>query len=230
MSLQDNISAWLSGIGLTDGTIIDRINLYYQLSGGQLMLPATTWANILLLNTTGLASGTTVRATDLGLHTFIWDGSNWQSLNNAPIKVGSSRTSVTTGVAGDSVAYSFSIPGSLLGNGGRITIYPKVSFTASANTKEVWLKDTALTNIVASAIGSGTSVVGLTGPMDCVFESTSSMARVLTKAASLPYANVIGSSLTPDTTVSRSYSLGITLVSGDTSTFYGYDAYVGRRV
>lgn len=196
-------------------------------------IPSRTWANILAIASTSLKSGMTCRASDLSLHTFIWDGSNWQSLNGAPIKVGSSRTQVTlSGATSTSAqaAYSVIVPAKLVGTGGRLIVKSKCSFTASTNSKEIWMRDSAAGVTLANAVSTSATIYGINGELSATFETTTSSARVLTQSANHPYAGNLATTLTIDTTIDRTIIVGCTIASTSESVvFYGYDLYAERR-
>lgn len=195
-------------------------------------LPPTTWDQIQLINTTQLPIGATVKATDLSMHTFVWDGSNWQSLNGGLISIGSSRTQVALSGSISTafqVAYAITLPANLVGTTGRLMIRPKVSFTASTNQKEVRLLDGGGSTL-ANALVTSASIVGINGELSATFETQTSFTRVLTNSANNPYAGLLTSTVTIDTGVSRTINLGILISStSESAIFYGYDAYVERR-
>lgn len=197
-------------------------------------LAARAFADILAIPTTSLATGMICRATDLSLHTFIWDGSNWQSLNNALIKISSSRTAVTLSGAtstNDQLAYSISVPAGLMGVGGKIYVDFKMTFgTSSANEKAIALKTITGSYNIANWASTNASYVGMQGRLTAMFESVNSTARVLATAGT-PYPfGTTGGVYTVDT--SPTLALGIYGKVGNSSesaTINQYDLFVERR-
>jgi len=196
-------------------------------------LPARAWADILSIATTQLATGMICRATDLGLHTFIWDGGNWQSLNNAPIKVGSSRTQVTLSGAtttSPQTAYPVTIPANLLGVGGGRIIAEFVSTqTSSANEKRIGIYNPTASWLASDA---GITSSGMKSRLTVQFNSTAQVliARNGGVQSSYPYIGVAPALQSVDTTAAFVANItGLVATSGETLTIYGYDLWIERK-
>jgi hypothetical protein len=193
-------------------------------------LPARAWADILSIATTQLATGMICRATDLGLHTFIWDSSNWQSLNNSLIKVGSSRTQVT-GALTSNLIYSPVVPANLLGSGGRLICEVQATYTSSANAKNLYIANSVGT-LLASARCAAAGVLGVKARFVTMLNGSGSMLALLNSAGTLsdPFYSSTPVGVTFDQSISQ--TLNISLAQGATEAFtaYGYDMYVERRV
>jgi len=193
-------------------------------------LPARAWADILAIPTTSLATGMICRATDLGLHTFIWDGSNWQSLNNAPIKIGSSRTQVT-GALTSNLIYSPVVPANILGAGGRIICEVQATYTSSVSAKNLYIAN-SVGAMLASARCAATGVLGVKARLVTMLNGSGSMLALLNSAGVLsdPFYSSTPAGVAFDQSVSQ--TLTITLAQGAAETFsaYGYDMWAERRV
>lgn len=191
-------------------------------------IPSRTWANILAISSTSLKAGMTCKASDLSLHTFIWGGTYWQSLNGALIKVGSSRTSVTTSTVGDTTLYTPTVPANLLGSGGKVFAEFELVSLATANIKKVSIRTSAASQIAAIRWGS-TSALGVKSKL---------VAQMNGKSAFYGFTNTgtLGepwfsdsAAVAFDSTVSNTLSLVLSLSAAEATTVYGYDIYVERR-
>lgn len=196
-------------------------------------LAARAFADILAIPTTSLATGMTCRASDLSLHTFIWDGTNWQSLNGAPIKIGSSRTQVTLSGAtstGVQTAYPVTIPANLLGAGGGRIIAEFVSTqTISANEKRIGIYNPVSAWLASDA---GLTSVGVKSRLTVQFNSAAQVliARNGGAQSSYPYIGVAPALQSVDMTAAFVANIsGLVATSGETLTMYGYDMWVERR-
>lgn len=199
-------------------------------------IPSRTWANILAIASTSLKAGMICRASDLSLHTFIWDGTFWQSLNNALIKVGSSRTSVTLSGATSTTyqaAYTCSLPAKLLGSGGKLFADVKATFgSQSASQKRIGLMNGGMTVTIMAYDSTSASVAGFDGRLMGMFDTSSSVTRVAgaTSTAGAPFISTNGGAISYDSTVALDISIvGLVANTAEAITILGFDLYAERR-
>lgn len=197
-------------------------------------IPSRTWANILAIASTSLKSGMTCRASDLSLHTFIWDGTYWQSLNEAWVHLGSSRTSVTisgsTSIDWQGAYSGIALPANLLGVGGKLRLDYKILFgTKSSNGKGIRLRVGTSTQLIARLSGSA-QYQGMSGSLLAHFDSAkSAVIGTDTTGTSLPFYTA-ASTATADTTTALTLAVdGVAYSSSESITMYGYDLYAERR-
>lgn len=197
-------------------------------------LPARVWADILAIPVANLATGMLCRATDLSLHTFIWDGTNWQSSNGAMIKIGSSRTQVTisgsTSVDWQNVYTGITLPAGLVSVGGKLKLDYKIIFgTKSANGKGIRLRSGTATALSAR-LSASASNQGMQGTLQTMFDSVSSvLVGTDTSGTAEPFYTV-GATASVNTAIAVPiYIDAVTYSSAESFTVYGYDLYVERR-
>jgi hypothetical protein len=197
-------------------------------------LPPATWDQILSLNTTSIPIGATIRATDLSMHQFVWDGSNWQSSNGALIKVGSSRTQTTvlgSTSTSNQIVYTSVLPASLLGNKGALLLKAKAAGAASTNVKGYGIVDLGTTSELGYARSVSTATPFIDADIRAVLSSNSSiMSGLKSNVTSYGYSGSLNS-YTVDFTVSRTINI-VSLVqsASESLIMYGYDLYAERII
>lgn len=191
-------------------------------------IPARTWANILAIASTSLKAGMTCRASDLSLHTFIWDGSYWQSLNEANILLSTSRTAVTGSATGITFA-TVTIPAGLMGAKGAMRVMVETSYTADTTAKHLYLAYNGTYPLAGAR--STTAVTGVKADLRSTLNGSGSLNALLNSASNLsdPFYSSTAATVYFDQTTSKSVTIQLAQAAAVSATMLSYDFFIERR-